>query len=400
MAQYDTDPYADPQLRRFAKLPNWGTTGDGRLTAGDPSLDPSWRDPSLPPLDPTYNPWTGGVTGKGIKPEWWDGGRVSPAVEPTRFLAGDTVQPPSAPVPLSTPPPTTSTYAPIQGFDFTKLSTGGGSAGKYTGAVRTFSQGLGSGVPVARGQLGPMVAYAKANGFGNAVAVGDDKIDFGDGNGPIDVVQSNGSIWFQNGADRFAGPGGAAPGAAAGGAGLAVAGVGSSALGSANPNTGRANALYDLLMQRAGQSLDVNPDDPIIRRQSDAYGAQQERSRRDYLASVAEREGDNANIGAETRRSAEQVGQSTGAFEAQLMGQELSARRQEIRDALNGAMGFLTNQQQLQLQEELAQLELALRQYQFGANLGQEESQFGRTLAQRAFEADQTDAWRNSPLYG
>lgn len=89
-------------------------------------------------------------------------------------------------------------YTPIQGFDYEKLRGTGGSPGKYTEAVRTFSRGLASGVPVGRDALGQMVAYARANGFPAANVVGDDKIDFGDGRGPIDVVMSNGQIWFNN----------------------------------------------------------------------------------------------------------------------------------------------------------------------------------------------------------
>lgn len=116
------------------------------------------------------------------------------------------------------------TYAPLQGFDFTKLSTGGGTAGKYTDAVRTFSQGIGSGLQIGRNDLGAMVEYAKKYGHANAQAVGDDKIDFGDGNGPIDVIQSNGSLWFQNGGDRF-GPTAGATGGGAMAGGPAYAGT-------------------------------------------------------------------------------------------------------------------------------------------------------------------------------
>jgi hypothetical protein len=101
-------------------------------------------------------------------------------------------------------PSQAGTFAPIQGFDLGKLSTGGGSAGKYTPAVRTFSQGVGSGLAIGRNNLAPMVTFAQAHGFPQATATDDDHIDFGDGNGPIDVVMADGSLWFQNGADRFA----------------------------------------------------------------------------------------------------------------------------------------------------------------------------------------------------
>lgn len=140
-------------------------------------------------------------------------------------------------------------------------------------------------------------------------------------------------------------------------------------------------------MKRANQSLVQDPNDPIIRNQTDAYNAQNTRESRNYLAGVAERGGPNANVNAETRAASEKVGQLGGQFQAQLMQRELDARRQEIQSALSGAAGFLTQEQQMQLQEEMAALDRA-----------QNESQFGRNLGQRAYEYDTTDQFRNSPL--
>lgn len=140
----------------------------------------------------------------------------------------------------------------------------------------------------------------------------------------------------------------------------------------------RINALDELLMRRSTQDLTPDATDPIIKGQVEAFNAQQQQAQRNYLAGLAERGGPNTNIGAETRRSAEQVGQATGGFEAQLMQQELNARRNEIQQALSGRMGLLTTQQQMQLQEELAQL----------------------GLAQNAYQSDQQMQFMNSPLYG
>jgi hypothetical protein len=89
----------------------------------------------------------------------------------------------------------------ILGFDTDKLNDpGSGSAAgsKYTSAAKAFSGGLKEDVGVSRGGLGNMLNYLKANGFDKAQVVGDDKIDFGDGNGPIDVIRSDGQIVFQN----------------------------------------------------------------------------------------------------------------------------------------------------------------------------------------------------------
>ena len=65
------------------------------------------------------------------------------------------------------------------------------------------------------------------------------------------------------------------------------------------------------------------------------------------------------DIGAETRIAGENVGKATGAYQATLMGQQLTARQNEIMQALNGAYGALTAEQSQMLSEELAQLQLA-----------------------------------------
>jgi hypothetical protein len=152
----------------------------------------------------------------------------------------------AASTPTLTPVPgDTSTrpvgYAPIQGFDFKTLSTGGGNAGKYTPAVRTFSQMLNAGVPIARGQLAAMVNNLRLSGFPNASAVGDDKIDFGDGNGPIDVIMSNGSIWFNNQPGPPGGGAGSGTGGGAGGTGGATGSAGGTGTGAAGRTSGAAS---------------------------------------------------------------------------------------------------------------------------------------------------------------
>jgi hypothetical protein len=92
-------------------------------------------------------------------------------------------------------------YAPVPGFDYTKLRNESYVNDKYTPAVRVFSRGLqalGLDAVTSRGNLQPMVDFAKANGFPDAKTVSDDQIDFGDGRGPIDCITSWGTWWFQN----------------------------------------------------------------------------------------------------------------------------------------------------------------------------------------------------------
>lgn len=140
--------------------------------------------------------------------------------------------PPVAPAPDMPPPapPGAPTWSKgvnpntgmILGYDLGKLNDKSYTSGKYNPAVRAFSEGLKNDVGVSRGGLGNMLNFLKANGFPQAQLVGDDKIDFGDGAGPIDVIRSDGQIVFQDPRGAGAGAGAGAPtdGAATGAAGL------------------------------------------------------------------------------------------------------------------------------------------------------------------------------------
>lgn len=161
----------------------------------------------------------------------------------------------------------------------------------------------------------------------------------------------------------------------------------------------RLDQLYNTLMQRAQQGTNIDRNNPIIRAQADAFSANEERSRRNYLSDLAEKSGPNANLRNEARMSAEKVGQSTGGFEAELMGRELGARRQEISEALNSAQGLLTEEQRLALTNELHRLDDATRRFgiqtqdkQYYAGLGQNQRQFDQDLGYRNRALDQGDA--------
>jgi hypothetical protein len=136
--------------------------------------------------------------------------------------------------------------------------------------------------------------------------------------------------------------------------------------------------LYDQLSQRATQGLDVTRNDPVIRTQADAYAAQEERARRDYLADLAEREGPLANLRGETRMAAERMGQRVGSFEAELLGRELTARREEIAQALQQMGGLLSTDQQRELQRQIALMDNAIAQQQ-AANQGRSLDQDWQT---------------------
>lgn len=155
-----------------------------------------------------------------------------------------------------------------------------------------------------------------------------------------------------------------------------------------DPNQKKSDDLYDFLMGRAHQSSQVDPNDPLIRAQSDNYTANLTRGGRRYLSELAERKGSGGNIGAESRMMAEKNAQAGASHEGELMQHESDQRRQEIEQALTLGSQFLTAQQQMSLQKELASIDNNMKLYQtnlqdkqFNAGLAQSGSQFGMTLA-------------------
>jgi hypothetical protein len=132
--------------------------------------------------------------------------------------------------------------------------------------------------------------------------------------------------------------------------------IGSSATLTNGVPAGISGELYRLLLDRARQGTAIDRSNPNVRAQADAFSAQQERAQRNYLADLAESSGPLANLRGEQRMAAERAGQASGAFEAQLMGREIEARRQEIQAALTELRGMLTADQQMALQRELASL--------------------------------------------
>lgn len=120
----------------------------------------------------------------------------------------------------------------ILGYDTGKLNDPTYQKGtKYNDDVRAFSGGLKEDVGVSRGGLGNMVNYLRsAGGRPDAMAVGDDKIDF-DGPGPqqpIDVIRADGQIVFQDPRGAIGGGGGSdAPQGGPGGgpAGMSLASI-------------------------------------------------------------------------------------------------------------------------------------------------------------------------------
>jgi len=72
----------------------------------------------------------------------------------------------------------------------------------------------------------------------------------------------------------------------------------------------------------------VTKDDPFVRAQVDAYSAQQERIRRNYLSDLAEKaQGNPQNTRGEERMTAEKMAQAVGMFEVDVIAKEIEARR-------------------------------------------------------------------------
>lgn len=180
----------------------------------------------------------------------------------------------------------------------------------------------------------------------------------GERDGSSTASGTGGSFTGAGGNTGFSGYGG---GNFGGFGGNSASGGFSSSYGGAFSNP-RASSLYDILAGRAGQGLAVNARDPIIANQVDSFRAEQERGARNYIDAQAESQGPSANLGSERRLASERAAQTTGGLQAQLMGSELNARRQEIQNALSQMGGMLTSEQSLALQRELGLIDAALRQ--------------------------------------
>jgi len=160
---------------------------------------------------------------------------------------------------------------------------------------------------------------------------------------------------------------------------------------------GRADDFYNQLKARSQQSLNVSRTDPTIRPQADAFAANQERARSNYLNDQAEKQGPLANLLGESRLTAQRAGQATGAYEGELMGRELTARRDEIAQALQLMAGRLTTEQQLALQEQLGLIDEQLRSR--GLDIQDRLGSMGNDLGLRRLGLDQWEAQNRYDMF-
>ncbi len=115
----------------------------------------------------------------------------------------------------------------------------------------------------------------------------------------------------------------------------------------------KGDQLFATLLGKINQSKEASADDPIIANQVGAYRAEQTRASREYLNALAEQQGPFANLRGDQRMAGEKVGQNVSGFQAKIMADEVNARRAEIMQSLQGALGFVSAQQAQTLQAEL-----------------------------------------------
>jgi len=87
-------------------------------------------------------------------------------------------------------------YQPMLGFDYVKLNTPTHATPKYVFARATQDVDLPWDRASRSAGLQKIVDYVKQNGYANATVTGKDTIDFGDGNGGVDVLTSDGVWWW------------------------------------------------------------------------------------------------------------------------------------------------------------------------------------------------------------
>ncbi len=87
-------------------------------------------------------------------------------------------------------------YQAMVGFDFGKLNNIGHTTPKYVFARATQDIAFAFDRPSRSAGLQQIADYAKTHGYPNTTVIGDDTMNFGDGNGDIDVLTGDGQWWW------------------------------------------------------------------------------------------------------------------------------------------------------------------------------------------------------------
>lgn len=162
-------------------------------------------------------------------------------------------------------------------------------------------------------------------------------------------------------------------------------GAGTGAGGNAGFVDPKLGGLYDQLLSRSQQSLTVDANDPQIKSQVDAASVAGQRSLLNNEKAFAERGGPYATgaIANNARMGAEHLGENLQGITAGAINNEVTARRQEIAQALSGMFGVLSLDQQTRLKQE--DQKLASRQ----TDLSAQQQQWMQMFQEKGFTADQ-----------
>lgn len=132
-----------------------------------------------------------------------------------------------------------------------------------------------------------------------------------------------------------------------------------------NTDPARAQLLQRLNAMMDQYSQPVSPDDPTIKASTDAYTGQVNRGVNDFKNTAAERayaEGVPTGAFDSQIGNAEQAGgRAVGGFQAQLMNDELAARRANLQGALGASGGLLSAQDSADIQNKIANMDAALK---------------------------------------
>lgn len=221
-----------------------------------------------------------------------------------------------------------------------------------------------------------------------------DMVDFGDGRGRVDVLTAGGKLWYDEGKWGQT-PGGASFGQSSrqlgGGPGAGMPpppgkppGGPSGQGGIGGPGGDLQSRLREELMRQmglAGAPLDENAlgiRQPFEAAQAAATRAQ-DRERTAMTERLYAQGGgsvDQATLNRGIQQSAESNAMGLAGLKSGLIGNEIQSRRQQTSQALQLANAIGARDESNKLQRELAQLDEQFRR----AQLGQQESQFGRSM--------------------
>jgi hypothetical protein len=138
-------------------------------------------------------------------------------------------------------------------------------------------------------------------------------------------------------------------------------------------NQGTQDVVRNTYLERATKPATVDQNDPAFRQQADAFAAGEERARRDASADLAEATAGTGQTGFQTgeqRLINERSAQRRGAFEADLVRQELTTKRQEASQALEMLSGQISADQARDLQKYIADLDAQLKTAGLTASTG------------------------------